>query len=458
LIEIRDVRWTTNAERKLPAWKMSTDWKSGYDLLWLGNSQESSTGVLTKFHQLESLLSLQNPELQRRCIYIPFDLEENGENFFEFASRTLGFEIPLLPNGAKLTKIGSETGRPGLAIALDFIPEMASSEKTTVVIPHWESLGFLRLCIESISKVFLNEKPKILIVDDNSSEDVWKGVQLLSSIHQLECVQVQRHDQSKVPDVGALLDFAVQRIETQFVCMLDADTMIVNTEFLSRPLEFLRDQKIISVGLDTDLGQSYHSNSNWRRFKPRTSKVYGLPGAYSVTNNLYRVMRTLDAKAISSAEPFSRRVSDRKFRDQVGRFLRKLDSKLLINSRFHGASREVIKKRPLNSNWPSMPPTSDNGVNANFWMDANNMGRKINIPIISYGLLTPNDGVCLQNISNSLVHVALSTRALSKVRREIEDAGRPFYEVVDEIMKNEFEYEELSPKLTTMSKTFKYLG
>jgi len=40
-----------------------------------------------------------------------------------------------------------------------------------------------------------------------------------------------------------------------------------------------------------------------------------------------------------------------------------------------------------------MQPTGDNGVNANFWMDANNMERKINIPVISYGLLTPNDGV-----------------------------------------------------------------
>jgi len=84
------------------------------------------------------------------------------------------------------------------------------------------------------------------------------------------------------------------------------------------------------------------------------------------------------------------------------------------------------------------------------------MGLKINIPITSYGFRTPNDGVCFQNISNYLVHIALSTRALSVERREIDNAGEQFYEAVREIVENHYEYAEMSRKVAKISLFHEY--
>jgi N-acyl-D-aspartate/D-glutamate deacylase len=81
-----------------------------------------------------------------------------------------------------------------------------------------------------------------------------------------------------------------------------------------------------------------------------------------------------------------------------------------------------------------MPPTCDNGVAANAWMDQNMMGVKWNYPISSYGVMTASDGVAFQNISGLLVHIALSTRALSESRREVENAGEAYYTAIRNIL------------------------
>ena len=90
-----------------------------------------------------------------------------------------------------------------------------------------------------------------------------------------------------------------------------------------------------------------------------------------------------------------------------------------------------------------MAPTSDNGVNANFWMDIGHIGIKVDIPITTIGFHNPLDGVRFQNISTLLVHIALSTRALSTERRKINDIGAHFNDYVREIVENEYNYDEI---------------
>jgi hypothetical protein len=176
-----------------------------------------------------------------------------------------------------------------------------------------------------------------------------------------------------------------------------------------------------------------------------------LPGYQTITNNLFRIMLTADAKAVAKSIGFSRKAWERRFRDQCGRLLRKLDKKIFSGTRYSGFSREIIKSRILNSNYMNMPPTSDNGVNANYWMDSNCMGYKVNIPITSFGLRTPNDGVCFQNISDIFVHIALSTRALSEDRREISDAGAEFYAAVSDISSGKYSHMKLREKIIEYS-------
>ena len=248
-----------------------------------------------------------------------------------------------------------------------------------------------------------------------------------------------------------MLDEGLKLVSTKYVCMLDADTVILAPEFITKPIAILADLQYSSVGLDTGLAEAYHSNSYWNKRAKVTRSRTNLPGYSTITNNLYRVMITADAQAVSAAIGFSRSYGERKVRDQIGRVIRKID---LLTSKFSSApgfSRELIKRKFLNSNFPSMPPTSDNGVNANYWMDSNGMGWKANIPITSYGLLTPRDGVCFQNISGLLIHIALSTRALSIDRREVEDAGAEFYEAVQEIVSNQFSFDVLAKKVIELS-------
>ena len=456
MIKVRDVRWTSSAEFTLPAWKKAKTWQEGYEKLWLG--VESSKGfIANRSGELLNQYSDASEILERKCFYIPFDAIEGDTSTAFVVTSKLNCSIPLLANGATPTPLNGNFKKPCLAITIDAAPNFEAFQNTTIVIPHWESIGFLRLCINSINLTFnKSELPKILVIDDNSSEDTWMMVQALAKEFSFKTFQIQRSDQKKVADVGKLLDEAIKLVSTEYICMLDSDTQILSREFLKYPISMLQSQSVVSVGLDTNLGDSYHSNRAWLKYGYIDKKRVNLPGYYTVTNNLYRVMRTLDARAISSADPFSRRVKDRKYRDQVGRIIRKIDSLLPTKISKKGFSREIIKWKALNSSWPSMPPTSDNGVNANYWMDKNNMGVKINIPITSYGFRTPNDGVCFQNISNYLVHIALSTRALSVERREIDNAGEQFYEAVREIVENHYEYAEMSRKVAKISLFHEY--
>jgi hypothetical protein len=340
---------------------------------------------------------------------------------------------------------------PVIGFVIDRPTHKTVIEDTTILIPHWESLGFIELCLHSIRSVFDNEsKPSILVIDDKSSLDTYSELQRICDSYSANLLRIERDDHSKTADVGAVLDFGISKTVTKFICMLDADTMILDRNFLLRPISLLEKLNCVSVGLDTGLADSYHAQPIWTR---NTEKREGLnfPGETSITNNLYRVMRTADARAIAKAIGFSRKAKERKFRDQIGRSIRKLDTLYASKLKISGFSKELIKKSIFNSKYPNMPPTSDNGVNANYWMDTNSMGWKYNLPITSFGFKTPNDGICFQNISGSLVHIALSTRALSKSRREIPDAGNDFYEGVKLIVSRSQDLNSLSEKVLKLS-------
>ena len=451
LIKVRDIRWTSSADFTLPAWRKARNWQEGYEKLWLGMNSKKDF-VITKSDELFTEDLKEPLILERKCLYIPYDATEGITSTALAVADELKFDIPLLQNGAKPRPLNKKLNKPCLAITIDFIPNFEDFRNTTIVIPHWESIGFLRLCLNSINLVFREtQMPKVLVIDDCSRDSTWAQVRDLVSEFSFEAVQIKRTDQKKVADVGKLLDEAIRLVETEYICMLDADTQILTRDFLAYPISMLQSKTVISVGLDTNLAESYHSNQSWLKYGQVDTKKVNLPGYNAITNNLYRVMRTLDASAISVADPFSRRVQSRTYRDQLGRLIRKFDSLLPAQFPKKGFSREFIKWKVINSSWPSMPPTSDNGVNANYWMDKNNMGYKINVPITSYGLSTPNDGVCFQNISNYLVHIALSTRALSNERREIDNAGKQFYDAVGEIVENEYEFADMSRKVREIS-------
>lgn len=419
--EIRDARWSTIADFSKPAWHRTNSWIEGFVSLWLGKkSLNDSSRVLQVNSSTQIFSLLSEPITQRVIIYIESNIIENGSYLWWTTLQNLGIANEIVISSGNPCDL-SHGRNPGLAICLD-----PPGEDVTILIPHWESPEFLELCLGSLRS--LNFKigiPKIIVVDDGSDISTWEKVLQLCQTFAATPFRVLREDRDTNADVGFLLDFGLSKIESKYVCMLDTDTAVIDPGFLDNVVNFLKNKNVISVGLDTNLAHSYNIN-RFYRFRTKMQVGGARPPSYkSITNNLYRVMRTDDAKAVASMVGFTRANSMRKFRDQIGRVIRRLSISGKIPS-FSRAMLKVSKSKLFNSRYPMAPPTCDNGVAANEWMDDNYMGLKVNIPLVSHGGLTPRDGVVFQNISNLLVHVALSTRALSKTRREVEDPGDEF--------------------------------
>lgn len=455
---VRDVRWTTRNDFSLPAWYRVKNWEAGYRNLWIGvndqNQMDNFEFRVSDWNSFEhSIESIRKLGHARVLIYIPVIAKGKKVALWSEVLDALKETTPLWNYKFEPVPL-EENGQPHLALCLD--KKMVSPDANcTYLIPHWESIGFLELLLHSFERAFLNQiRPKILVVDDGSSSETFNEVSRICGEYNVEIRQIQRVDKGKVADVGAVLDYGLNYVRTEFVCMIDADVIVIDSKMDQKLQQILSDKSVISIGLDTNLADEYHSNLLWGRHKIRKLPGRQLPAYLSVTNNLFRYMRTSDAKAVSQNCGFKRAVMDRKIRDQFGRLIRKGARRFLTPTQ-NSLVNDLINKRILNSRFPIMPPTCDNGVAANAWIDQNMMGMKWNIPITSYGILTKKDGTAFQNISGMLVHIALSTRALSETRREISDAGEKYYQAVESIINRSTSVEERYQQVMELSSTHK---
>ena len=436
-LELRDVRWTSIESFQLPAWYKAKDWISGYRNLWLGIEKQKTIINLefevaswSEYENILEKISLSNAN--RFLLYIPVRAKGKSQSLWSEVLDSFNESTPSWNCFFKPISLQSNA-EPHLALCVEKRAK-AGEIQSTFLIPHWESVGFLELFLYSFNEYFTQrDRPTVLVIDDGSSQATFNEVSKICTLYGAKIEQIQRIDKNKVADVGAVLDYGIKFINTKYVCMLDADIVLLDKNFENVCKKILEDKSIISIGLDTSLADDYHSNFQWG--KNRIIKTPGkqLPNYYSVTNNLFRFMRTEDARVISENCGFSRAISQRKMRDQVGRLIRKISRKILSDGQ-NRFINELIKRPIFNSRFPIMPPTCDNGVAANAWIDDNMMGIKWNIPITSYGFLTNKDGAAFQNISGMMVHIALSTRALSESRREVDDAGEKYYQAIQSII------------------------
>ena len=447
--EIREYSWSTEHDFKKPAWR-HLSWRMGFEYLW-GN--DFSAGICTNRADLELYLrSFDNSDSRRAIAYIPHDALNDKKLLWREVCDQYDLEYPSLSYKNKPVGLDDMKSAPVVAFVFDKIEKIENQPELTILIPHWESFGFLRMCLWSIRQHLSAQEIAIVVLDDESSPATYEKIEKLCVEHSAELHKISRFNKKTVADVGLLLDLGLDFVKTKFVCMLDADTIHLSPNVYKEITPLLQKRSVVSIGLDTGLGSSYHSEKAWKRVKRIYPYDVSYPGSQTITNNLFRVMRTADANAVSKASKFSRQVEKRKLRDQSGRVLRRLasisDSKTLQNR-----IKSLLLFRLFNSHYPSMPPTGDNGVTANYWMESNNMGRKINIPITSYGFQSPSDGICFQNISDLIVHIALSTRALSEERREIRDAGGDFYEAVRDIIAAKNPEQEIYNEVIARSKS-----
>jgi Glycosyl transferase family 2 len=451
--EIRNYGWSQTSDFLLPAWSSSKgQWRVGFERLW-GSAVASK--VITGNDGIQNLLKDElSQTAMRQIIYIPHNLVNRNKSIWREFCDEFKLEYPMLDQRSNFAPLDNTNQIPVLAVVLDRTTAENKISDLTIMIPHWESIGFLRLCLWSIWKHYQDNAPKILVIDDFSSAKTYAQIEEMQKIYSFELVQIQRPNKATVADVGMLLDIGLEHVKTKYVCMLDADTVHISSNTYSDAFKFLSKNSVVSYGLDTGLGRSYHDLGTLKGFNGFYPYDVSLPGVSTVTNNLFRVMRSMDALAIARSIQFSRQVESRKLRDQLGRLLRKL-SILTKNDYLVEFTKRLIKSRFINSQYPAMPPTGDNGVSANHWMEENRMGLKMNTPIVSYGIVSRHDGICFQNIQEKIVHIALSTRALSAERREIEDAGSEFYDAIQDLAQNHFEEDDAYERVLKLSQKYK---
>ncbi|MEW5784284.1 MAG: glycosyltransferase [Bacillota bacterium] len=267
-----------------------------------------------------------------------------------------------------------------------------------VLLPHWESWPFLKPCLETIRQnrhENLNEK--VYVLDDASADGSFeKAMEAFKGDPGIEFHRIDRPNKHE-PDIGLLLDYGLKLVKEQYVAAIDADLFPLSQDWLAFPIRLLETYGCSSVGLDTGLSVPYLSqdqiNTWWQTYAGKWIGYWTNGGifdneVFTCTNNLYRIMPTALAKVVSETIGFTR-------------------------------ASGVSGREPYLSG-------CDSGVAANHFIDINRLGPKFNIPLTSYIGLTPRDGAFGQNIGGLVFHFALSTRALSRTRREVADAGETY--------------------------------
>jgi hypothetical protein len=383
--------------------------------------------------------------------------EELGINFklIRELESYLNIKLPCIPhnilisNSKKLKKHGQLPNNEYKHIRVLGIVLDATEDKKDVgiIIPHWESYSFADACLKSILKnksKYLNQH--IYLIDDFSEDGSYEKLkEKYKHSNEITFIQLLRKDKVNNADVGYLLDYTVCNVKEQFVVMLDADTLAINDYWVRFPIWLLEKYNLSSVGLDTGLSSAYSKQSNNENWWQPENGYISRGGIYdnnwfTITNNLYRIMRTATAKVVSENIGFTRSLPI-----QNG-FTKVLD-KILNRLKFYNL-------KSTNRN-PYLPMGCDNGVAANHFIDINKMGSKFNLPITSYIGLTKTDGAYGQNICDLLFHFALSTRALSNIRREVNEPGEEFLYWINEIQKNGELNDDLQNEMLNKSRIMK---
>ncbi|MEW5805357.1 MAG: glycosyltransferase [Patescibacteria group bacterium] len=274
-----------------------------------------------------------------------------------------------------------------------------------ILIPHSESMEFLKICVNQIRKM-ANPKIKqhIYIIDDNSQDGSFeKIIKQYGKDPNIVVAQIKRKN-FNIPDVGQVLDEGLKLVTEQFVCMIDADLFPMSKNWLAYPIWLLEKYNASSVGSDTCLSLGYTKKlpENWKN-KEDYLPDFGLfdNDNFTCINNFFRIMRAADAKVVSE------KVGFRRFQSCLNWILDKTINKVFGRYRW------------LYFDFPQ----ADNGVRANYFIDANRLGPKFALPIINFLGITPQDGIFGQNVCNLVMHFALSSRALSISHKEINDVG-----------------------------------
>ncbi len=478
---VTDIRWASEGEFSLPFWR---DWNKknrsdSWQKTWAGPYLASrlpgaKRSDLPGFSHIIEDIAMLVEGAEHRAVFAVDVGDVSGlpiRRLYEL-EEFLGCRIPPLPfnalrsDSSVLRKYGQRPNEKYnhirvLAFTLDAVDTPRS---VAILIPHWESYRFLKPCLEYMEKhrsPLLDEH--VYVLDDESEDGSFEqGRKDFAHDPRIEFHRIHRANKKSDADVGFLLDEGLKLVKEQFVVMLDADTIPLSPDWISFPIWLLERYRCSSVGSDSGFSQNYYHDA-WAT--PLWQPEPGYPPSaalydnewFSITNNLYRTMRTADAKVASENIGFARSNGARKTLYKYLRGAHNLVMKkggplrMIYRTLFRGTSLG----RVINSRYPYLPKGCDNGVAANHFIDINRLGPKFNMPVTSFIGLTPRTGIFGQNIAGLLFHFALSTRALSRERREIHETGDAYSHWVERLFAAEVSDPAVIEEMLTVSAVFK---
>lgn len=398
--------------------------------------------------------------IARHRIVVTMDISDDlgfPTNKLRELEELLNIKIPKIPNDALTSvsdtlnkfKQSSKSEYKNIRVLAFTIDSVDKPKSIAILIPHWNSWSFLKLCLEHIQINHNKELiEKIYVLDDASNDgSLEKAKKHFKNYKNIEFHRFDRHNKYEA-DVGLLLDYGLKLVKEQYVVTIDADLFPLSPHWLTLPIWVIEKYGCSSVGLDTGLSNAYSH-------RPRSTEWWHPDNGYlphggiydnswfTCTNNLYRVMPTALAKVVSEQIGFTR-ASPHLIKYRL----------ILSNPIFNKINKILGYFYQRYQRHPYLPGGEDNGVAANHFIDINKMGPKFNIPLTSYIGLTPKDGAFGQNVSGLVFHFALSTRALSESRREVQDAGSVYYHWVKMILATKTINDNILKKMIRASRHF----
>jgi glycosyltransferase involved in cell wall biosynthesis len=418
--QVSDARWASRSELDLPLWQeLGGGWRRPYVASRVprgdssGRYAASVDGLDAAADALAALRELLDSARHRVALTLEVGDGDRGleRKRLRELEELVGAPLPRTPPDALVTG-----DRRTLGLTLDATDGPRS---TAILVPHWESWQFLEPCIDAITH---HRNPRVAervyVLDDFSTDGSYeKALEAYGDRDDVRVLRIDRPNRASVADVGMLLDLGLREVEEQYVVTIDADLFPLSDDWLAFPIWLIEKFGCSAAGLDTGLSTGYAPREPERDWwQPQTGYIPS-GGLYEndwfvCINNLYRAMPTALALVASEQVGFARRTGQYSLpRKGLRRAARSMPAAL---------------RRPRRGRRAYISHDADNGVAANHFLDVNRLGPKFNIPITSYLGLTRADGAFGQNISGLAFHFALSTRALSRERREIEEPGPEF--------------------------------
>ncbi len=118
------------------------------------------------------------------------------------------------------------------------------SPEVSIIIPTKDKVEVLRECIESILAKTEYKHFKIFIVDNNSQEK--KTFDYYETIKNHPKIKILEYN--KPFNFSAINNFAVSKVDTEFILFLNNDTKVITSEWLSAMVEHIQRKEVGAVG------------------------------------------------------------------------------------------------------------------------------------------------------------------------------------------------------------------